>query len=143
MRNQRVGVLRGPLQFDDGKMPAPIEELNGKVKSSCAMGLILGRPPWPGFPPGRGACRLTAMDLEWCQAVQGLMRTMLVVPGHVVRQLQSHRVDAEWHENLASALRLHRSNEPLDHRDAALLADRAEPGSDAPLATPAASPPRA
>ena len=64
------------------------------------------------------------------------MGTVVVVPGRVAAQLVSHRGESERDENPSSALGLHRANKPFDDRDTAVLADRAEPGSDGILAGP-------
>src|SRR5262249_30288258 len=71
-----------------------------------------------------------------CAAAQGLARTMVVVPGGIPLDLASHRIEPQGDEDLSRALVLQRPNEPLDHREAAVLPHRAEPVLDAATAAP-------
>ena len=57
------------------------------------------------------------------------MGAVVVVPGRVATQFIAHLVESQRNENLPRALCLHGPNEPLDDRDARVLADCAEPGS--------------
>ena len=89
-------------------------------------------PARPGFKPGSGPRgRSPLAHLERGPTSEPGVGPMLVVPGRVPGELAAHRVEPVRDENASRALGLHRADEALDHRDAAVLADRPVPWLDA------------
>ena len=64
------------------------------------------------------------------------MGAVLVVPSHVAAEFVSHRVKSQRHEDSSGALRLHRTNGPLNDGNARVFPDRAEPWANATFAGP-------
>ena len=76
------------------------------------------------------------VDLVGRATVESLVRAVPVVPDHEQRKLPSKTIAPIRNDQSPRALALDGSDQTLDHGDAAVLADRAEPLSDAMAVAP-------
>ena len=76
------------------------------------------------------------VDLVGCASVEGLIGTVVVVPNHKERQFSTKILSAVRDQQLPSALALDRSDHPLDHGDATVLAHGTESRVNSPTRAP-------
>ncbi len=148
----RVATARSPSSSgsptypDDGQMRPVIETAEHQREPHAAFALHRrGRPRTSRVPrpqrarlvPGRFVRRWqTPVHFDRRASSQRGVRSMLVVPGRVAAELVTHRAQPERHDDLPRAFALHRPDEALDDRDAAVLPHRAVPRSDPLSAAP-------
>ncbi len=138
--------LRRSSQFDDRQVRSVRKEADAQFQPRTATAANVSRRP--------GTRRSTRPPLAWLKsrpmtsghhgavgllrscATQRLVRPVAVVPVDVQRQLAAEGVTLVRDQQPTRALVLDRSDQPLDHGDAAVLADCTK----ALLYTPAAAP---
>ena len=128
-----LGSLRRALQFNDRQVLAPrqVAQLQFDHLPDLATHFSLRRgarrsprPAPPRLDPRRFAGTIAVeVDLVGRCGSQPLVRTVAVVPLEVERQFPSHALALVRDQQPPRALVLHRSDEPLEDGDAAVLAD--------------------
>ena len=137
-------------QLDDGQVLASRAVLDRKFEPRTATPIDLRMRPSAGRAArpstswletrseARG--RSSEVDLVRRAYTETGVWSVFVVPVDEVKQLAPEDVALVGDQHAARALALHRTNEPLDHRDASVLTNRAEPLLDASTATPPTEP---
>src|SRR6266571_5006739 len=144
----RGSVLRGALERDDGQMSTSGVIADRDVERDSRLtaderlrrgARRASRPPWAGFEAWCLGRRATMMvDLVGSGSAESRVRPVAVVPGDVERQFLLDGDETVWDQNQSpGALVLDGSDAALDHDEAAVLADGAEPLRDTATATPA------
>lgn len=134
-------------QRDDGQVLAPraVADREFETLTTSPVNLRMrscawrsARPSTSWFESRREACGWSAkVDLVRGSHLESGVRSVSVVPGDEEQQLAPDRVTLVGNQHASGALVLHGADEPLDHGDAPILADRAESLLDAVTETPA------
>ena len=141
-------MLRGALERDNGQMSTSGVIADRDVERDSRLtaderlrrgARRASRPPWAGFEAWCLGRRATMMvDLVGSGSAESRVRPVAVVPGDVERQFLLDGDETVWDQNQSpGALVLDGSDAALDHDEAAVLADGAEPLRDTATATPA------
>ncbi len=115
---QCVPDSRSFLQFDDRKFSPALVKTNDQRRR-----LLRSRP-------GISEELLALVDLPRRSPVESLMRTILLVPLKVGRNLSSHRFPTQWHLDPSEPFVFHRSKEPFDDRRRVEACGRAVAGQN-------------
>jgi hypothetical protein len=143
---RRRGPLRHSLQLYEWEVPSPRQVTNVQFDplSATTSNLRLRpgtrRAPWPmtsRFIPWLATSRPSAeVDFVRRCTVESVVRPMPVVPGHEHRQLSPEVLSTVRNQQLPGALTFDGSNQPLDHSNTAVLANRTEPLTNPSPTTP-------
>lgn len=127
------GLLRGTLEVDDGKMSPAVQELDLHREPHAGLALHQGhRLGAAGGPRPTGArlearlmvCRTPlVVNFVGRPVIEGHVRTMAVVPSGEELEFAEERSALHGHHRQPGDALLEREDQPLDERDAAVLAD--------------------
>ena len=133
-RGAAIRLSRGAAESHDGQMPTSAAVLDDELdldagasaheslRSSARRG---PRPPSPWLEPRLASCGYPPeVDLVGRGAGEERMGPVGIEPRDVGRDLTLELGLSERDEDRPGAFRLHRSDGPLDHGEAAVLADR-------------------
>ena len=145
-----AAVLRGPLELDDGLVLLAVEVVDDQLKAQAwvatSLRLRTGTdgvtwPSLPRLPPwALAGGRDASVGFIRRSAAQGRVRPMLVEPGDPLIGVSAERTLPQRHDDPPEALVFESADEPLDDRDAAVLADGTETRADLASLAPSLEP---